>query len=287
MSITPMKRSKANIANLKELLHDNYSHNELNQRESRIESGYNEYSHIKDREIKEIVSDFKVLFSPDTQVPSFAITFDYLDKDIELHKIQISSVFEGKGKNSLFMDVKEFNDLLKQLNKEIKVFKKDRPSSSLAEFVNHSINNIFMSKEFDLDNEVEIVENSISSFLLDKENELGINPLKEEYKKNEIYINKQNKAVFEEIKETEDYIKLQAVKSKIDSLKITMSQLEKKVEADTTALELESLIPQTIKRNKIVKGSIESKESDINKGHESLLKNTNSIVRSKIKKYKQ
>jgi hypothetical protein len=274
MTDTPMKKIKGNLGNLKVLLVDDFSHKELNQRNSRVEHNHDNYT---DRYVKEIISDFKHIFNAHkSKELSFSITYDYLNKPVEKHSIQLSVCNNGNFKNSLFMSVSEFNLMIKSLNRNIKSFSKNNPEGDIANYVINEIYTNLIQEEYNLELEVSNSQKSITSFLVDKKEFLGITKLEETFDINKKDIIRCKDIVKNSIETSEDYIELQRLKESV-------KKLEERVNTDKTTLEFDYFIPQTIEQNKKIALELKDKNKTMQTAVDNVLSQTNSIVRSKIK----
>jgi hypothetical protein len=274
--ITPMKRTKNNIANLKNLIDDAYSVQELQQRGELVE---NDYNYETPYTVKEIVSDYLLIFNSEIEnnENSFSITYDFLDKDEENHSIQISTIANEQRKQSLFIEPKAFNQKLKELNKSIKNFKENNKHNNASNFIISEINNIFIQEEFNLELEVKKERESINNFLQTKFSDLNIEGARESYEDKKFNLETSKKMVRTAIEESPEYIELEKITKR-------MAFLQEAIKENTSALEEKHSIVQLNRLTEVAKTNFKAKETTLKEEEDMLLKNTKTIVRHKIKR---
>lgn len=278
--MTPMKKMKHNIANLNEIIKEEFSVNELQAREQRTENDYNyETPYV----VKEIVSDFMYIynnvdFETNNSNKSFAIVYDYIDKPEEEHTIQLS-ILKNKEERlqSPFFSVKDFSTKMKELNRQLKGHKKENPNSKITKLLFQNLEAIFLTENYDLDNEVQMTQNKIESFLNQKKEELGVSDLEIELKEKQDYLEKHEKLIKDTIENSEDYKEMLALEEKLLKLK-------EKISTDTATLEDDYFIPNTKKSISNLEREIAKSSEELKNGEDKILKQSTAVVRNKIKK---
>ncbi len=223
--ITPMKRLKGQIDNLKMNLAEEYIYEAKDKREGRIDYAS---SYWGDREepkvIPQIISDHIIFFNTkekkytETKLYknySFAISFDFFNKESNEQSIQLSYFNEEDNLiHSKPFPVEDFKEYIKDLNKALKQL-----SISTRAIAFEKVKEIVDNNPYDIKQDVIKAENEIESFLQNKKEEIGFNEAKLEADKNSSRFEKVNNIINSTIESSEEYIELQAIEKRAKELK--------------------------------------------------------------------
>tara|TARA_B100000073_G_C23732195_1_gene571170 strand:- start:2036 stop:2902 length:867 start_codon:yes stop_codon:yes gene_type:complete len=223
--ITPMKRLKGQIDNLKMNLAEEYIYEAKDKREGRIDYAS---SYWGDREepkvIPQIISDHIIFFNTkekkytETKLYknySFAISFDFFNKESNEQSIQLSYFNEEDNLiHSKPFPVEDFKEYIKDLNKALKQL-----SISTRAIAFEKVKEIVDNNPYDIKQDVIKAENEIESFLQNKKEEIGFNEAKLEADKNSSRFEKINNIINSTIESSEEYIELQAIEKRAKELK--------------------------------------------------------------------
>ena len=223
--ITPMKRLKGQIDNLKMNLAEEYIYEAKDKREGRIDYAS---SYWGDREepkvIPQIISDHIIFFNTkekkytETKLYknySFAISFDFFNKESNEQSIQLSYFNEEDNLiHSKPFPVEDFKEYIKDLNKALKQL-----SISTRGIAFEKVKEIVDNNPYDIKQDVIKAENEIESFLQNKKEEIGFNEAKLEADKNSSRFEKINNIINSTIESSEEYIELQAIEKRAKELK--------------------------------------------------------------------
>ena len=223
--ITPMKRLKGQIDNLKMNLAEEYIYEAKDKREGRIDYAS---SYWGDREepkvIPQIISDHIIFFNTkekkytETKLYenySFAISFDFFNKESNEQSVQLSYFNEEDNLiHSKPFPVEDFKEYIKDLNKALKQL-----SISPRTIAFEKVKEIVDNNPYDIKQDVIKAENEIKSFLQNKKEEIGFNEAKLEADKNSSRFEKVNNIINSTIESSEEYIELQAIEKRAKELK--------------------------------------------------------------------
>ncbi len=223
--ITPMKRLKGQLDNLKNNLEEEYVFEAKDKRQGRVDYAS---SYWGDREapkvIPEIISDHIIFFNTkekkytETKLYknySFAISFDFFNKESNEQSIQLSYFNEEDNLiHSKPFPVEDFKEYIKDLNKALKQL-----SISTRAIAFEKVKEIVDNNPYDIKQDVIKAENEIESFLQNKKEEIGFNEAKLEADKNSSRFEKVNNIINSTIESSEEYIELQAIEKRAKELK--------------------------------------------------------------------
>jgi hypothetical protein len=244
-TITPMKRLKGQIDNLKDILDSEYTFDAKEKRNSRIETGSYEWGDRKEHKvISEIVSDHIIFFNSipkkdaggiDYKNYSFSIAFDFLNKDIEGHSIQFSLPINDKLVYTKPLTVEDSKEFIRELNKSLK-----NNESKIRTLVINQVNEFISRNPYDITQDVQKAKEDINKVIENKKSEIGFQETEKHAKKCEDRFNKINNIINSEIESSEEYKELQAIEKRSKELKQKIEEQRNSLKKSYNFLELKN-----------------------------------------------
>jgi hypothetical protein len=280
--ITPMKRLKGQIDNFKTILEEEYMYESKEKREGRIDYATNYWG---DREepkvIPKIVSDHIIFFNTKEKndkgnIPyknnSFAISFDFLNKESNEQSLQLSYFNEENNLiHSKPFSVEEFKEYIKDLNKTLKQL-----GVSIRTIAFEKVKEIVDKNPYDIKQDVIKAENEIESFLHKKKEDIGFNEAKLEADKNSRRFDKINNIINSTIESSEEYLELQAIEKRAQELK-------DKIELERRSLKKSYNFIELREKKSKTDAILNTKSKEIESEEKKALGKQTSAVRNKIK----
>lgn len=253
--ITPMKRLKGQIDNLKINLEEEYTHTSKEKREGKIDYDSSYWGdRTEPKVISEIVSDHIIFFNTKPKndqggIPyknhSFAISFDFMNKELEEQSIQFSYFNEeNKLIHSKPFTVEEFKEHLKNLNKFIKSL-----DISPRTIVFEKIKDIVESNQYDINIDVKKAENDIELLLKKKKEEIKFDEAQKEANKNNERFQKVSDIIKSTIENSDEYKELQEIEKRQKELK---EKIQNQIESLQTSYNFKELKAEKAKSDSIL-----------------------------------
>lgn len=242
--ITPMKRLSNNMSSLRENISHLFSETVLNKSSPRSGGAYNNYNYTKGVE-----SDcIQILASNKDNGVSFAVSYSYLDKEPEAHRIEVS-VKIGKDNDSIVrsvpLTIEQFKEKINFLNKDLNTLKLAGKLFDVTEAqVIEKVSTSFLDKKIDLQEEIDKATVILQEFADKTKATFNIPALSTDATLKEKELKKYEAKINKTLQESVEGKRLKELEDELAKLKSHQNQERKKLETTYNVPTLKTMVQQ-------------------------------------------